>query len=410
MAIAPDFRVVSQEYNKQAFQNRFSTLRKADFEERGRPSRDDDQLLLTLFQTAYPNHDTYIQSEFAEAIALAETLGVKISLPQSDILDVQKEPFAGMGQSFYLRLLYLQNLVTKTISEVEEKIQLAKPPTLPSLQLIMASDIFNAIRIESSNQVMRNAPTEPTGFMAGLKSRLNGASQQGLHSGYVIKSDVASLTSGGARKTLTIILQDNETGAKPMKLVMDGKDTQDVKNGDLIGAVGVKKSSDGSFSASHMAILVPVKITAFLRRAEPDFTPIPSTVREMIVTSDDPNNPDFKLGDVLSNESQGTLIFGRVMSVDERARTITIKDKDNRPNTVRIDQPFDNFHLEQGNMFIARATQLGKDGLYKITPKETMKMEAPYAGRLLFALPKIAPKREESEGLIDFEATAPMPH
>ncbi len=146
MAIAPDFRVVSQEHHKQAFHDRFSILRKSDFEERGRPSRDDDELLQNLFQAAYPNPDTYIQSAFAESIALANNLGVKISLPQPDILDVQKEPFAGMGQSFYLRLLYLQNLVTKTISEVEEKIQLAKPPTLPSLQLVMPSELNRPIR------------------------------------------------------------------------------------------------------------------------------------------------------------------------------------------------------------------------------------------------------------------------
>ena len=401
MDIVENFTDVTEVYQKQkAFLEKFEAYRQIHLNEGGSPSRAEDIHFRHLFEDAYPTPSHYIDSVFAEAVNYAKDFDLPgPQIPASKILDVKQNVVAGMGDSFFLRLMYLQNLARNAMNELEEQLVIPLPKTLPDLKLITASDIFHALRVEGSKVMApkKNDDAAPP-KRSLLPSLLKGSYQKAtdspsIETGFVMDVTTPALISGKHIKIATVAIQEPGTShTKRVEICIDGSLKDQVKIGDLIGASGLQNAPKPNeyMVAQTVAMLVPVSIGSFLRKAEPDFSHIPSTVRDLVRVSADPDDHRMKYGDVLTDEHSGSIIFARVMDWDERARTITIKDKDNQTLTVRSKESVQSLKLEKNMTFLATPIKLDDDGIYTISSLHTHQLEAPYGGRLLSGLRTIS--------------------
>lgn len=415
MNMTTEFKGVTESFAQKAFKATFEHYHHTYTNEGPAPTPEQDKHLRRLFEKAYPDHAAYLESLFDEPIRKADHFGIPApEIPAPKILDPQVEVMPGM-ESFFLRLTYLQTLAKKASLDIDEKTDIAPDRVLPDLELLTAANLFHALRIETSklmNQRVAAASTPSENPVASwLTKAYQGSTGGKLQTGFITDISSTSLVTGGVRKLVTVSLQKAGTAyTKLANISIDGDDKDHVKIGDLIGVSGLKKfNGRGNFmTADHSAILVPAQFISFLKTAEPDFTHLSKAERELIPLSDDPNEPDFKKGDVLSDDYYGTIIFGRVIDWDESRRTVTIKDKDNKTALIKTKEMVQNFKLEKNTVFLATPIQLGDDGIYTISTRTIQKLEAPYAGRLLSGLRSMSSKTNSLTSGEDFQVTEPM--
>ena len=379
MAFRGEFRNTSSGDNRQIFAATFEKLHQRFLNEDGNPSPEEDSALLNLFQQAYSNPVDYINSLFETSIRLSIEHGLTPpSMPKATLLDLKENPIAGMGSSFFERIVYLNKAVNNAYTQIDMAIESRTPTKLPALSLMMAVDIFDAIRIGSFNKVV----TDKTRLSGDFKRAKNDEMQVG----YVQSCKIISETHNGKfvhKKLANVLL---ETG-KLIDLFIEGEDKGWVQAGSTIGVSGLKKSN------GNTSLLVPHTVYQFLESCEKNFRSQRS-VRN--------GKEEF-----LSDEHQGTLILGTITHYDPSHRKITLLDKDNKSHTVRLSGLLKDYDLNEGDTFIAHPNKLDKEGLY---PRNVMKLDAPWVDRLQSGLPAITKNKPPILSDIAFAPTEQMPH
>ena len=391
-------QVSNIEQNQINFIKKFDLHRRVFLEEGSHPSDVENAELLKLFQSAFPLNSEYLEKVFLESNALANNFDIQMPpIPLENIFDLDKEPLKGFGHGLFLRLIYIDNLVRKTMAFVQENIVVASPTVLPNLRLSTATEIFTALRLEASLQLTQSSRKEDKMERGTLRRILSFAfgevSSTVFQTGRVVELSKLSKVSGEMITTAQVIFQNtqgNNPHAGLKEIIINEPQKDFIKVGDLIGATGVKKqkSVPKFLTADQLSILVPAEINAFLEMAEPNFN-------------------KSQIFDDLTNEDVGIIAFGRIIDIDDRTRTMTIKDKDNNSVSIRLSKTSDCFNLKKGDMFIATPTQLGNDGIYTISPETTLKLKDPNGGRLLLSFKRQIDSSKSYQNA-DFSRTEPL--
>lgn len=381
MAFRGEFRNTSTGNNKEVFETTFEKLHQKFLNEEGFPSPEEDANLLELFQKAYPDTSDYINTLFIAVTQLSEKHQLPLpKCPDPNILDLNETPLAGMGKSFFERLVYLNKIAVQTSNKIDAELELQKPRTLPQLQLVMGVDIFDAIRIGSMNQIAKG--------QAGLTSNFRHAKNDEIQVGQVQSCKVISEVENGKfiHRKLAHVKMD---AGKMIEVFIEGK--APIQTGDLIGVTHRKRSE------AITSLLVPHTVYQFLESIEPNFRSQRSKKKQG--------------EEYLSDEHQGTLILGTIIRGQATDRKIAILDKNNEMHEVRLDELLKDFDLKEGDMLIAHPNKLDSDGTYKIAPKNTLKLDATWAERLISGLPAVStqqPVIKVTEA--NFAPTEQMPH
>lgn len=378
MAFRGEFRNTSTGNSKNMFATAFEKFYKKFLNEEGSPSPEEDAALFKLFQTAYPNASDYIRSVFEDSMRTSQENGIPLpKIPYANILDLKETPLAGMGNSFFERLVHLNKISVQTFSQIDAEIARRKPRELPKLQLIMGVDLFDAIKIGSTNQIAKDK--------AGLASDFNG-----MQTGQVQSCKIISEVENKEFIHRKLARVKMESGAV-IDLFIEGKDRGNIQTGDMIGVSNLKKSE------GITSLLVPHTISQFLEVFEPNFR--------------FQRSPKKEGQEHLSDEHQGRFILGTIVSGQPTDRKIAIIDKNNDIHEVRLDGLFKDFGLKEGDMFIAHPNKLDAEGVYKISPKDILKLDAPWTDRLIAGLPFTCteePVIKVTEA--NFAPTEQMPH
>jgi hypothetical protein len=127
--------------------------------------------------------------------------------------------------------------------------------------------------------------------------------------------------------------------------------------GDVIFASDVKKIKNEKrlCTASSIGTVLPKDVKDFLDMAE----------------------PNYHINDI-ENGDHGSILYGRVESINENLNHIVIKDRADNDCFIKLTTPVRDFDLSIGDSFIALPKRLA-DGHYSIDPKKTLKLKDPFS-------------------------------
>lgn len=370
--------------SRKTFFELFDALRHANSEETHAetlrdwaPSKDIE--LRKFFHFAYPDPNDYVRLVFSPASDIALKAGLNIRLPAASVLTAQEEPVAGIGTNFFFRLLYLQRLAVQARIEVETEIEKRQTGLLPSLRLLNAPALINSLKKASTlaiiDRVTQKTPPETKNLLSSLKNTLTSffsrvidpLSQEHLLTGQVQEIRALTLGTKKFQRVATVLLskQHENQPAQQIDLVLSGEDKHRIAKGDIIGFTGTNKLSDNRYSADIISIIVPTSIFSFLKFAEAQLNPFI---------------------DNYNSEINGSVIYGRVVSINDRTRTMMIRSAEGKTEVLDLINIAASYHLNQGDAFLAVPSGLSKGGIYKVSADNVIKLETPYAGRILSAL------------------------
>jgi|GEM_PF-3703121 len=321
------------------------------------------------FQRIYPNKMDFIEDVFAKHLEKASQFNLPLPvLPSQDILDLFKEPMAGLGRDFFLRLVYLDNLVNKAAQEIREAPKNFKSPLSPTLELLDAATIFETIKQQSIDAFQGSIPNikQRTGFLARVFG-LSEPSVQPIHVAACIEKRVSPLVTGPLRLSTIQLSQSNGLSLSTMA-VLELTSAQELalNTGDVIGIAMVtpSKKETGYFKADALQVLVPSKLHGYLKHHEPSFA----------IVSDFQHDKKF--------------VVGKFISFDFHTMTIKILDRHQEEQLVRVDSSMDKYGLNKGDIFVAVRSELGRDGIYSIRPNDVLKLQECFGNRLMNGKPK----------------------
>jgi len=356
----------TQEDALAAFNIKYTELRTAFIKHEQSPSNIDEEFLHEYFVVAYPSPEAYLEHAFTTVRETAEKHNLPpSSLPDASLLDLEKEPIAGMGTSLFQRLLYIDKLAAKATQNIIENPEvLVNERILPTLDLLDVNHIFNTLRIESSLQIPR-PPEQPVqrSLLSPIFRTNNKPETHELLVGHVLRLQSISKVSGDNLRVATIISQ----GHGLVDVTLTREQFSSLKIGDYVGFSNVKSASKKHEypAVDHVSVLVPAEVSKLLKEIDYSFAPFAN-----------------------SDDSAVSTIFGRVVSFDAATRTLTVKDKNGKIEQLKTTSPIEDFGLQQNSVFIAKPTKLRADGFYVIEPQTTLELKAPFAGRLIFGLTK----------------------